>query len=70
MIDTKKIMREIYENRDKLRDCNKPHDFSIDLNPERKLGKRWKCSKCGGEIDAIGKMWYERGLEDGKIGLH
>lgn len=34
-------------------------------SPTRSFMKRWACSKCGGVVDTINKIWYERGLEHG-----
>jgi len=58
-----RIMAEVRENIRKLDSC-KLHDFSIDLTPGRpiSMGMKWKCSKCGGEVDCTKKKWYELGL--------
>lgn len=61
----KQVMNEIWlqvkENHRKLETCQK-HDFSIDLTPERPIGKMYQCTQCGGSVDAIEKKWYEKGL--------
>ena len=61
-----KVVNEIWENvkanRAMLESCSL-HDFSIDLKPEQAYGKRFRCSKCGGEVDHITKLWYEKGIE-------
>jgi DNA-directed RNA polymerase subunit M/transcription elongation factor TFIIS len=59
----KKIWDNVKENHKKLDSCNL-HDFSIDLNPEKKIGKRWQCQKCSGKVDAAVKEWYESGVRD------
>ena len=61
----KKIWGDVKENHKKLNGCKRPHDFNIDLNPEKKMGKKWECTKCGGTVDGIHKKWYEEGLCDG-----
>ena len=58
----REIWEEVKENNRKLNSCPL-HDFSIDLKPDRKLGKDWQCTQCGGNISSIDKSWYEKGLE-------
>ena len=60
------IWEEVKANHQRLKACVGPHDFSIDAAPNRPIGKRWRCSKCGGEVDHIVKTWYEQGLEHGR----
>lgn len=60
----KDILSKAMENEKRLGSC-KVHDFSIDVTPEKVMGKRWKCSKCLGETDNISKYWYNKGLEHG-----
>ena len=62
-LDIEAIMAEIRANNSKLEACLKPHIFERD--PSKPLGKR-TCKKCGGKIDAIHAIWYERGLTDKK----
>lgn len=64
-IDGKAIWAEVQENHRKLRGCAL-HDFSIDLNPDRRMGKKWQCSRCGGVIDAVRRLWYIDGLKHGR----
>lgn len=64
----KQIFVDVKENHRKLDSCIRPHDFSIDLNPEKKIGKRWQCAKCGGVVDGINRSWYDDGLKDGRKG--
>ncbi|MDO6355294.1 hypothetical protein Q3V94_09500 [Caloramator sp. CAR-1] len=61
-IDAKEIFQMVIENQNKLKSCSR-HDFSIDITADRALGKRYRCSNCGGEVDSIEKYWYEKGLE-------
>lgn len=63
-INYHEVIQETIKNNRKLRDC-KRHDFSIDATPERQHDKTYRCSNCGGEVDAIYKHWYEIGLEHG-----
>ncbi len=45
----------------KALDACERHRFTIDLTPDKPLGKRWQCRHCGGEVDAHAKYWYELG---------
>lgn len=65
-IDMDEIWNEVKENGKKLDSCTK-HDFSIDTEPDKKFGKKYQCPNCGGHIDAIKKMWYEKGLKHGAV---
>lgn len=56
-----KILDEVRKNSAALDACPGPHDFSVDVTPNRPLFKRWKCARCGGVVDAIARYWYELG---------
>lgn len=63
MIDAKQILEQVRQNQRKLESCAGPHDFT---QPARKIGEwvtDWFCAKCGGKIDNINKLWYERGMK-------
>lgn len=65
--EVKALLEAGRANSKKLDDCAGPHDLSVDLSgPAVILGKRWGCAKCGGEVDGIRKLWYERGLAHGR----
>lgn len=70
------IFIQVKANMAKLDSCPGPHSFSICLNrrtkepisnptPQQLFGARWRCSKCGGDVDYHDKMWYSKGLMDG-----
>ena len=56
------IMSQVKENLDRLDKCEY-HDFSIDMTPNWKIGKRWRCRFCGGEVENIQKHYYDKGRE-------
>lgn len=58
--DSRRIYNKVIDNKAKLDACPQ-HFFTIDLSPERTLGKHWACAKCDGEVDALAKYWYELG---------
>jgi hypothetical protein len=75
--DTDAILVEIRANQKRLDECPKPHDFSIAIHrrtnepminpkPNETFGCKWRCSKCGGQVDFSDKGWYVRGLLDGQ----
>lgn len=68
------IWEQVKANQTKLDGCVSPHDFSICLDrttktavdnptPQQRFGARWRCSKCGGDVDHHAKMWYALGLK-------
>ena len=66
---TNKIMADIKANTDKLNSCT-GHAFTIPFDRLTKkeisvpnLGCRWRCSNCGGEVDATARIWYNKGVE-------
>jgi len=65
VFDAKCEMEKMKQNIETLGKCKTPHDFSIDLTPEKTLNKKWKCSRCGGEVQALSKLYYELGYNDG-----
>lgn len=55
------LAQEVKKNHEELNACSH-HDFSIDLTPNQGYSKKWKCTACGGEVDARAKYWYEMGV--------
>lgn len=66
-MEAKSLIEEIKENSKRLEQCAGPHDFSVDLTPQKVLGKRWQCTKCKGTIETLPRMWYQRGLKHGQM---
>lgn len=66
---TRKTMNEIWTevkaNSAALDSCIGPHDFQS-MDQTKKLGTRYKCSKCGGTVDGVSYSWYTRGLTHGR----
>lgn len=56
------IYETVKANQLKLSEC-KLHDFSIDVVPHTNINKSWKCTKCGGKVNASAKLWYETGMQ-------
>lgn len=63
--DINQAWEKIKANRELLDGCA-CHNFSIDLLPDKTMGKRWKCTRCGGEVNSENKYWYELGIEHSK----
>lgn len=67
-IDMDAIIAEVKANRALLESCS-GHDFSIAIDritkvplTEVKTFCDWKCSKCGGHVDGMMKIWYNKGV--------
>jgi len=41
------------------------HDFAL-IEPAQPLRNRYRCSRCGGEVDGISHLWFERGRQQGR----
>lgn len=54
------IWENVKENIKKLDSCSGPHDF-VPIDPDIKLSRQWRCTTCGGKIDNVARIWYERG---------
>ncbi len=63
-IDYKAIFADVKANKAALDGCAGPHAFVT--TQAGKIGVKWRCGKCGGEVNAIDRYWYERGLAHGK----
>ena len=70
------IFQEVKANQKRLKECVRPHDFSICLDrrtkepipnptPQQLFGAKWKCTLCGGIVDGLEKRTYLEGLNDG-----
>lgn len=59
---TKKEVLSIWEqvkaNKARLDECNLHNFVQID----NRLGSKWRCDKCQGEVDASAVLWYQKGL--------
>lgn len=72
------IFQEVKANQKRLRECVRPHEFSICLDrhtkakiphptDQQKFGAKWKCAKCGGIVDGLTKRTYDEGVNDGLL---
>lgn len=58
-----KIWSDVQANSRALDACAR-HSF-VDETPEKKLGKKWRCSACGGTVETTAKHFYELGFKHG-----
>lgn len=75
-INVKKIWEQVKENQKRLNGCTS-HNFIELIDGElqtggtiytsRKIGKRFKCLNCGGQIESTNKNWYDKGLKHGQL---
>lgn len=54
------IARRVRSNHRKLASCPE-HEFTIDLTPLVSAPKRWRCTRCEGDVSGVEKLWYQRG---------
>jgi hypothetical protein len=66
--DAKKLWDNVKANGRALDNCEGPHRFEPTV-PTVKLGRVYRCAKCGGEADSIAVRWYEMGLRHGAAGV-
>ncbi len=67
--DQVEILEQVKANLKTLASCPF-HDFSIPIDRHSKqptekpiFACKWRCSKCGGEVDGSAKNWFERGVK-------
>jgi len=60
------IWKDVKANHKRLDNCKGPHDFRPVPAEGKSLVRDYVCSRCNGKVDAIHKLWYERGLEHGR----
>lgn len=65
MIDAKKLWEAAKANTAALLGCAGPHEF-VDLTPQKSFGKRYRCTRCTGEVDGVEKTFYDQGLKHGR----
>ena len=64
-IDAPALLEQAKANLAALNACPGPHDFA-DITPKKIAGKRYRCTRCRGEVDGVARAWYERGLAHGR----
>lgn len=63
--DMKKIWEQAQRNGEALERCAR-HEF-VDITPGLAIGKKHRCTNCGGELDSIGVRFYQQGLDHGQV---
>ena len=56
------IWEKVKANGKALDACAGPHNF-VAIDPEKKLGVRYRCARCAGEVEASQARWYALGLK-------
>jgi hypothetical protein len=64
-----RLWDEVQVNQHVLAACVPPHDF-VQVDPKKGIGGNYRCSKCGGEVENLHRVWYEQGLADGQPKPH
>lgn len=63
--EAKALWEKVQANGRALDACAGPHVF-VDVTPEKRIGKRYRCATCCGEVDGVARSWYEQGLAHGR----
>lgn len=63
-VSWEKTIAEVRANLERLHSCSGPHEFDPITPPG--LGQRFRCARCGGEIDQQKLRWYNMGLRHGE----
>ena len=58
------IWERVKKNSAALEGCLGRHEFRA-VDPTKKFGGRYRCSKCHGEVDSTAHHWYTIGLTHG-----
>jgi len=58
-----KVFEKVKANSKRLDECEGPHEFE---KQGKDIRAKYRCGKCGGELDNIKYYWYMKGLEHGK----
>jgi hypothetical protein len=61
----KAIWEKVKANHAKLDSCEGPHQFEESSRPGSPDGHKYRCTRCGGELDSINTDWYNQGLKHG-----
>ena len=79
--ETEVILAAIKANTALLEQCVGPHIFCICLDrhtkepiagkptPAQRFGAWWRCCKCGGQVENLNKIWYENGVQHGRMDM-
>ena len=62
------LWEQVKENHRVLDSCDM-HSFEL-IGPEEQspFGRRYRCARCGGEVDSHACYWYNLGFQHGKAG--
>ena len=62
------LWEQVKRNRRILDSCD-THSFEL-LGPKDQspFWRRYRCSRCGGDVDAHARHWYNLGFQHGKAG--
>jgi hypothetical protein len=60
--DARRMCASVRRNDALLDACEGTHDFL--RYSSNGLASRYRCTKCGGDVSVIAKMWYEKGVKD------
>lgn len=65
-IDFKAIWHDAKVNQTALNGCPGPHAFQV-IDPEKKFGAKYRCTRCQGTIDSHAHYWYGLGRDHASL---
>lgn len=57
----------VKRNHQRLAECG--HHIFKDITPDKPLGKKYRCSRCQGEVDSQAYYWFTKGQEQARMGV-
>jgi len=63
----KQLWEEAKKNHEALSECKGPHSFQ-NITPDKPIGRRYQCDKCGGTLGGVMVFWYNLGIIHGNSG--
>lgn len=66
-VNVKNYFEKVKENKERLNNCEGPHDLQLMPPPDGKeIFRKFMCTKCGGIIEGPHAEHYEQGLRHGR----
>lgn len=65
--EVSEIFKQVKRNHQRLAVCD--HHIFKDITPDKPLGKKYRCSRCQGEVDSQAYYWFTKGQEQARMGV-
>ena len=61
------LFEEVKENHVRLDSCSGPHEFEeVNMGGSGGFARDMRCKRCGGVLNRVHAIWYERGVKHGR----